>query len=297
LPSQKTIYIICGPTAVGKTSFAIKLAKALDTEIISADSRQCYRELNIGVAKPSVEELLSVPHHFINSHGIKDEVNAGAFEKYALESAAKIFWEKDSAVMVGGTGLYIKAFCEGMDEIPVADPDIRHQITLAYQEKGIEFLQKELAEKDPLFWQNAEQQNPQRLMRALEVLLSTGTSITSFQRGIKTRRAFNIKKIGLELPREQLYNQINTRVDKMIAEGLVNEVTALKEYKNINSLQTVGYKELFEYVDGRISLEQAITEVKTNTRHYAKRQMTWFRKDEEIEWFNANQVSIGDIVG
>ena len=283
---KKTVIIICGPTAVGKTSFAIQLAQLLNTEIISADSRQCYKELNIGVAKPSNEELESVQHYFINSHSIHDDVNAAVFEEYALAAADTIFQKHTTAVMVGGTGLYIKAFCEGMDAIPEIDKAVRQQVIDLYEANGIQYLQNELAEKDPEFWKDAEPQNPQRLMRALEVLLSTGRSIKTFQKGTKEQRPFNIIKVGLELPREQLYNQINTRVDEMIEQGLVDEVKSLLPYKNLNALQTVGYKEIFEYLDNKITLAEAVNNIKTNTRHYAKRQLTWFKKDADIEWIN-----------
>jgi len=283
---KKTVIIICGPTAVGKTSFAIQLAQLLNTEIISADSRQCYKELNIGVAKPSNEELQAVQHYFINSHSIHDDVNAAVFEEYALAAADTIFQKHTTAVMVGGTGLYIKAFCEGMDAIPEIDKAVRQQVIDLYEANGIQYLQNELAEKDPEFWKDAEPQNPQRLMRALEVLLSTGRSIKTFQKGTKEQRPFNIIKVGLELPREQLYNQINTRVDEMIEQGLVDEVKSLLPYKNLNALQTVGYKEIFEYLDNKITLAEAVNNIKTNTRHYAKRQLTWFKKDADIEWIN-----------
>lgn len=291
-----TIIIICGPTAVGKTAFAIQLARALQTEIISADSRQCYKEMNIGVAKPSVEELAEVPHWFINSHSIHEEVNAGIFEQYALNATAKIFKNHTTAVMVGGTGLYIKAFCEGMDEFPAINPLIRQKIIVDYETKGLEFLQKQIAEQDPDFWKVAEQQNPQRLMRALEVFLSTGKSVTAFRKGDKKKRPFNIIKIGLELPRHQLYEQINNRVDKMMQEGLLAEASALYEYKSLNALQTVGYKELFDYIDKQSSLQEAEEKIKINTRHYAKRQMTWFKKDNTIRWFNPRNVSAKDVL-
>ena len=291
-----TIIIICGPTAVGKTAFAIQLARALQTEIISADSRQCYKEMNIGVAKPSAEELAEVLHWFINSHSIHEEVNAGIFEQYALNATAKIFKNHTTAVMVGGTGLYIKAFCEGMDEFPAINPLIRQKIIVDYETMGLEFLQKQIAEQDPDFWKVAEQQNPQRLMRALEVFLSTGKSVTAFRKGDKKKRPFNIIKIGLELPRHQLYEQINNRVDKMMQEGLLAEASALYEYKSLNALQTVGYKELFDYIDKQSSLQEAEEKIKINTRHYAKRQMTWFKKDNTIRWFNPRNVSAKDVL-
>ncbi len=213
-------------------------------------------------------------------------MNAGVFEKYALNVADIIFEKHPVAVMVGGTGLYIKAFEEGMDEIPAVDAALRELIIDEYEVNGLEYLQNEVAEKDPAFWQTGERQNPQRLMRALEVVLSTGKSITTFRKGKKEQRSFKVIKIGLELPRQQLYNQINQRVDIMIEQGLPDEVESLKQYQNLNALQTVGYKELFAYFDGAVSLEEAVTNIKTNTRHYAKRQLTWFKKDENISWIN-----------
>ena len=284
--SSKTVIVICGPTAVGKTGTAIQLAQLLQTKIISADSRQCFRELNIGVAKPTEHELAAIPHFFINSHSVQEEVNAVVFEKYALATADAIFQNHSTAVMVGGTGLYIKAFCEGLDNIPAIDYTIRQQITDNYHQQGLAYLQTELKAKDPLFWEKAEQQNPQRLMRALEVLLSTGQSITNFRRGEKEERPFNIIKIGLDLPREKLYKHINDRVDAMIENGLVAEVQNLHSYKSLNALQTVGYAEIFEYLEGKKTLSQAIDDIKKNTRHYAKRQMTWFKKDTAIRWFS-----------
>jgi tRNA dimethylallyltransferase len=285
---KNTVFIICGPTAVGKTAVAIELAKLLKTDIISADSRQCFRELGIGVAKPTQAELAAVHHYFIDSHSIHDTVNAGVYEKYALESVEKIFKKSQAAVMVGGTGLYIKAFAEGIDEMPAIDPDIRLQISTAYQQEGIGYLQQNLAEKDPNFWLSAEQQNPQRLMRALEVYLSTGKSIATFRTNNKQQRPFEIVKIGLELPREELYDRINQRVDLMIAGGLVEEVQGLLTFKDNNALQTVGYCELFDYLANKTTLTEAIANIKTNTRRYAKRQMTWFKKDGEIAWYHPN---------
>jgi tRNA dimethylallyltransferase len=293
---QNTIIVICGPTAVGKTAIALQLAQLLQTEIISADSRQCFRELNIGVAKPSLEELSVVPHHFINSHSIYNEVNAGEFEKYALHATETIFQKCPVAIMVGGTGLYIKAFCNGMDEMPDINPEIRQKINSDYEENGLEYLQNEVAEKDPAFWKIAEQENPQRLMRALEVVLSSGKSVTTFRKGKKEDRPFNIVKVGLELPREQLYQQINHRVDVMIDQGLPDEVSELLPQRHVNALQTVGYRELFEFFDDKVSLQQAVTNIKTNTRHYAKRQMTWFKKEEEIAWLNPQNPSVFQLI-
>jgi tRNA dimethylallyltransferase len=285
-PAKKTCIIIAGPTAVGKTSASIALAQYFKTAIISADSRQCFKELDIGVAKPTNEQLRLVKHYFINSHSVKEDVNAGMFEQYALKAAAEIFADNDIALMVGGTGLYIKAFSEGMDNIPSASANLRSKIILNYQQHGLAWLQNEIKEKDPAWYAAGEIQNPQRMMRALEVIAETGKSILQFRDTKKTQRPFNIIKIGLELPRENLYANINSRVDEMISDGLEEEVQSLKPYRHLNALQTVGYKELFQYMDGEIDRSKAIDHIKRNTRHYAKRQLTWFKKDEAMHWFS-----------
>lgn len=281
---SKTCIIISGPTAVGKTALAIQLAKHFGTDIISADSRQCFRELNIGVAKPSPHELEEVKHYFINSHSIHEEVNAASFESYALAAVSEIFHKKDVAVMVGGTGLYIRSFVNGIDPVSETDPIIRAQIIRDYETKGLEWLQQQLQAHDPLFYSKGEMQNPQRMMRALEVKRSTGKSIFEFHTKPRQQRDFKIIPIGLDIPREQLYRRINQRVDMMMETGLLSEVESLLPYKSLNALQTVGYRELFEYFTGSISLADAVEKIKTNTRHYAKRQLTWFRRDETIRW-------------
>lgn len=285
-PAKKIVIIICGPTAVGKTAVAIELAKHFQTEIISADSRQCFKELNIGVARPSINELQQVKHHFIASHSIQEDVNAVVFEKFALQKTNELFQQHDVIVMVGGTGLYLKAFSEGLDSIPEIDSVIRQNIIHNYETKGMEWLQQEVKQKDPAFYSTGEIQNPQRMMRALEVMESTGQSIVSFRKGAKAKRDFAIINIGLELPKGELHLNINTRTDKMIETGLLNEVKGLMLYKTLNALQTVGYKELFEHLDGEISFPDAVEQIKTNTRQYAKRQMTWFKKDKSINWFH-----------
>jgi tRNA dimethylallyltransferase len=287
---NKTVVIICGSTAVGKTSVAITLAKYFNAEIISADSRQCFKELNIGVARPSKEELAEVPHHFIASHSINENINAAFFGQYALQKVDELFQKHDVVIMVGGTGLYIKAFADGLDEIPQVNESTREKIILDYNEKGLTWLQNEIKEKDPQFFAAGEIQNPQRLVRALEVVESTGRSILDFRKNTKATRDFKIMKIGLVLPKEQLHHNINRRVDKMIEYGLVEEVRALIPYKQSNALQTVGYAEIFEYLAAKISLTAAIDEIKKNTRQYSKRQMTWFKKDASITWFSPNQV-------
>ena len=293
---QYTVFIIVGPTAVGKTSFAIKLAQQLNTKIISADSRQCYKELNIGVAKPNDDELKKVHHYFINSHSIEEDVNAGSFEQYALQAVEEIFKTQSNAVMVGGTGLYIKSFCEGMDDMPNVPEKIRNEIIQLYKTHGLSWLQQEVEKKDFAFWKIAEQQNPQRLMRALEIVEATGKSILDFRQNKKAERDFNIVKIGLNLTKEELYRNINTRVDAMINDGLLDEVQSLNQYRRLNALQTVGYNELFNYMDGNCSFDKAIENIKINTRHYAKRQLTWFKKDQTIHWFSATKISLEEVL-
>ncbi len=290
LAKNKTVIIIAGPTAVGKTALAIELARHFNTEIISADSRQCFKELNIGVARPSEDELRQVKHHFIASHSIHEEVTAATFEEYALQKVNELFLLHDVVVMVGGTGLYIKAFCEGLDSIPAIDPAIRQQVMKGYEEKGLPWLQEKIRQRDSLFFEKGEIQNPQRLMRALEVVEATGQSIFSFRNKDKVKRDFTIIKIGLEIQKEELHRNIHTRVDKMIGAGLVEEVRSLLPYRHLNALQTVGYAELFEYIDGSVSLEKAAEKIKAATRQYAKRQLTWFRKDAAIKWFEPQQV-------
>jgi tRNA dimethylallyltransferase len=294
---QKTVIIITGPTAVGKTATAIHIAKHFQTEIISADSRQCFKELNIGVARPSRQELELVQHHFIASHSIQEEVTAAVFEQYALEKTNQLFKKHDVVIMAGGTGLYIKAFCEGLDKIPVIDASVRDRILKEYAAKGLIWLQTEIQIKDPAFYTAGEIQNPQRMMRALEVVESTGRSIISFLGNEKTRRDFTIIKIGLSLPKEELHQRIHARVDRMMEAGLIDEVRGLLPYRHVNALQTVGYTELFDYLDGAIPLEKAIEKIKINTRQYAKRQMTWFKKDTAIKWVPAmDPIDVGDIL-
>ncbi|MGN6164314.1 MAG: tRNA (adenosine(37)-N6)-dimethylallyltransferase MiaA [Flavisolibacter sp.] len=295
--SSKTVIIIAGPTAVGKTSVAIEVAKHFNTEIISADSRQCYKELNIGVARPSTQELTAVNHYFIASHSIHQKVNAATFENYALQKAGEIFQKNDVVVMVGGTGLYIKAFTEGMDEIPEVPEGLHDQIILDYKSNGLEWLQQQVEENDPAFYKVGEIQNPQRLMRALEVNIATGRSMLSFRKGEKAKRNFNVIKIALELPKDELHRNINNRVDQMLEHGLEEEVRSLFPYQQLNALQTVGYKELFRHFNGEKTLWQAIEEIKKNTRQYAKRQMTWFKKDKEFTWAQPDVKDVMKLIG
>jgi tRNA dimethylallyltransferase len=289
-PNQKSVIIIIGPTASGKTALAIDIAGHFQTEIISADSRQCYEELTIGVARPSEDELQQVKHHFIATHSIHDEVTAVAFEQYALAKTKELFNAQDVVLMVGGTGLYIKAFCEGLDTIPAIEEQTRTKIISDYEKHGMEWLENELRQKDPDFFRVGEIRNPQRMMRALEVVESTGQSILAFRNGKKAERDFNIIKIGIDIPKEELHERISRRTDQMMENGLLEEVKSLLPYKHLNALQTVGYKELFEHLDQKVSLEKAIERIKTNTRQYAKRQLTWFRKDKDISWISAPQM-------
>ncbi|MBX3239549.1 MAG: tRNA (adenosine(37)-N6)-dimethylallyltransferase MiaA [Chitinophagaceae bacterium] len=283
---NKTCVIIVGPTASGKTALSLRLAEHYGTEIISADSRQCYRELNIGVAKPSTAELNRIRHYFINSHSIQQEVNAGTFEGYALEAVNNIFQKQDMAVMVGGTGLYIKAFCEGLDRMPEINESIRADIRKQYEAFGIDWLQQMVQQHDPLYYSQGEILNPQRMLRALEVKMSAGRSIVELQSERPVDRSFKIIKIGVELSREQVYDNINRRVGSMMDMGLLDEVKSLGAYRHLNALQTVGYSELYEFLDGKITLEKAVEDIRKNTRHYAKRQLTWFNRDEDIHWFH-----------
>ncbi len=268
---------------------AIRLAKLFNTSVISADSRQCYKEISIGTAKPSQEELAAVPHYFIDSHSIREEVNAGMYEKLALQYCQEIFKSSDVAIMCGGTGLYIRAFAEGIDDMPEIPAAVRQAIMARYEAEGLSWLQEEIQRRDPAFYAIAEVQNPARLLRALEVLETTGKSISTFRTSIKRQRDFRIIKTAITLPKELLHENINKRVDLMAAAGLVEEVKSVLPYRNHNALRTVGYTEIFDYLDGKLSLEQALEDIKVHTRQYAKRQLTWFRKDKDYTWFDSRE--------
>lgn len=288
---DKTLIVIVGPTAIGKTALAITIANTLNTEIISADSRQFFKEMEIGTAKPSNEELDAAPHHFINSHGIKDFFSTGDFEVSALKVIDDIFSRKDQAIMVGGSGLYINAVLNGLDELPQTDLDIREMLNQRLKQEGLASIQAELARLDPEYYAVVDQSNPQRVIRGLEFILSTGKKLSSFQSRTKKVRPFKVVKIGLNKDRAALYRQIDLRVDQMMAKGLLEEVKSLLPFRGYNALKTVGYAELFDYLDGEISLEAAIDKLKQNTRRFAKRQLTWFRRDEEIRWFEPDQTT------
>lgn len=287
--SDKVLIVIAGPTAIGKTELAIKIAKHFQTEIISADSRQFYREMEIGTAKPSSEELAAVKHHFINSLSIKDDFSVGDFEEQGLETLEGIFKNHGFAVLVGGSGLFIKAITEGFDILPKADVELRAELNLLFENEGIRPLQDKLKLLDPEYYKEVDLNNPQRMIRALEVSISSGKPFSSFRSKHHTNRPFKTIKIGLNIDREQLYNRINLRVDQMVKAGLIEEVSSLLPYRALNALNTVGYSEIFDAFDKKISFDQAIENIKQNTRRFAKRQLTWFRKDSGINWFGPQE--------
>ena len=286
---DKTLVVIAGPTAVGKTDLAISVAKKLKTQIISADSRQFFREMEIGTAKPSASALEDVPHHFINSHSILEEYDAAQFAIDALAKIQDIFKQEDECILCGGSGLYIKAVCEGFDDIPEIPQDVRATLTSSYEANGLPWLQDEMRRLDPEYFVLIDQQNPHRLIRALEVRIGTGKSLSSYFGNKKAVHEFAILKIGLELPRDLLYERIDTRMDMMIAEGLFEEARNLLPFRSHHALQTVGYKEIFDYLDGLYDKDEAIRLLKRNSRRYAKRQLTWFKKDKEFVWFDARK--------
>jgi tRNA dimethylallyltransferase len=288
---NKTLIVILGPTAVGKTAMAINIARQFNTEIISADSRQFYRELNIGVASPSPDELSAAKHHFIGNLSIHDDYNVSKYETEALQCLEEIFKTKDTAVLVGGSGLYIDAVCKGIDELPDPEVSLREEIKHLFQQEGVEALRSQLRILDPVYYNEVDLANPKRLMRAIEVCLTTGKTYSSLRINHQLQRPFHIIKIGLTREREELYNNINRRVDLMIENGLLDEVKGLQDFKGLNALNTVGYKELFAYLEDECSLTTALEKIKVNSRRYAKRQLTWFRRYEEIFWFDAQNTT------
>ncbi|MBN2745789.1 MAG: tRNA (adenosine(37)-N6)-dimethylallyltransferase MiaA [Bacteroidales bacterium] len=288
--AKNTLIVIAGPTAVGKTETAIKLAKYFKTEIISFDSRQFYGALKIGTAVPSETELKQVKHHFIGQLQLADYYNVSKFENEALRLLTQLFKSKKTVVAVGGSGLYINALCHGIDDLPDASANLRDKINNDYNMFGLEWLQNQVKELDPDYFSIVDTKNPKRLLRALEVCLTTGKTFTEQRTAIKKERDFNIIKIALNLPRTELFDRINRRVDLMMKEGLLEEVRSVYPFKDLNSLKTVGYKELFDYLNGQVELEDAIEKIKTNTRRYAKRQIMWFKKDLDYKWFNPNDI-------
>ncbi len=283
--AEKHLIVVCGPTASGKTKLAITIAKHFNAEIFSADARQFYREMNIGTAKPTAEELGEVQHHFINNLSIHDEYTAGKFEQEVMEQLEVYFQTKSVAVLCGGSGLFIRAVCEGLED----KTEISETIREAVRALSLEEMQAKLLELDPEFYASVDIQNPRRLTRALEVILSSGQKMSAQHTGAKKNRPFSTHIIGTELPRDILYHQINQRVDQMIAEGLEAEATSLYPFRTLQPLQTVGYREWFDFIEEKQSREKTIELIKQNTRHYAKRQITWFNKTEHLKWFHPNQ--------
>lgn len=294
---MKTNYLISivGPTAIGKTSLSIALAKHFESTIISSDSRQFYKEMHIGTAVPNDSELKEVPHYFIQNRSIFEDYSVGDFERDAILKLEELFRKNNVVIMVGGSGLYVNAVLNGLDDFPDIDSNIRSQLKSEIQEKGIAFLQEQLKKLDLETYQKIELENPQRLIRALEVCIGTNKPYSSFLNSKKNLRNFKTIKIGLTAPREIVYDRINQRVDIMIQNGLLKEAQDLWKYKDLNALQTVGYRELFSYFDGDFTLDFAISEIKKNTRRFAKRQVTWFKKDTEIQWFDFEE-SVENII-
>ena len=282
---RKRLIVIVGATGSGKTDLSIGIAEHFGAPIISTDSRQFYRGMAIGTAQPSREQMARVEHHLVDCLDVSEEFNCGAYERVALERLAELFAEYDTVVAVGGSGLYIKALCEGMDDLPDASPELREELTLRLKNEGLVSLAEQLRELDPDYYEKVDRCNPQRVLRALEVCLTVGKPYSSLRSGATKSRDFEIVKVGIDLPREELYDRINRRVDMMIAEGLEQEARTMLPHRNLNALQTVGYSEMFDYFDGTISCEEAIELIKRNSRRYAKRQMTWFRRDKDICWF------------
>ncbi|MDN3595137.1 tRNA (adenosine(37)-N6)-dimethylallyltransferase MiaA [Zunongwangia endophytica] len=284
--NNKILISVVGPTAIGKTALGIHIANYFDTEIISADSRQFFKEMNIGTAVPSPEELSAAKHHFIQQISIEDQYSVGDFEKEAISKLTELFLNHDVVVMVGGSGLYIKSVIEGLDNFPDINPEIRKKLNKILAKEGLQPLQRKLQNLDPEYYANADIENPHRIIRALEICIGTGKKFSSFRNQKKSQRNFKTIEIGLTADRQIIYDRINQRVDLMMQAGLLEEAKNLYPKKHLNALNTVGYKELFSYLDNEIELDFAISEIKKNTRRFAKRQLTWFRKNDNIHWFD-----------
>lgn len=286
---SKTLIVILGPTGVGKTDLSIKIAQHFNTVISSSDSRQVYREMSIGTAVPEKEQLEAVKHHFIHTHSIHDYFSSWECEQQTINLLSGLYKEKDEVLLVGGSMMYIDAICNGSDEIPTIDPDLRNKIVERAQNEGIESLRMQLKQLDPVFYNQVDLKNTKRVIHAVEVCLMSGKPYSELRTNTRKTRDFNIIKIGLNRDRAELYSRINSRVDLMMKEGLFEEAQTLFEYRHYNSLNTVGYKELFEHFEGKIDLEKAVELIKRNSRRYAKRQLSWFRRDDEIQWFHPDQ--------
>ena len=284
--SDKTLIVLTGPTAVGKTAVSLDIAKHFGIPVFNADSRQIFKELRIGTARPTETEMQEVKHYFVGTLGIEDYYSASLYEQQVLELLDKEFQSHDYALLSGGSMMYIDAVCDGIDDIPTIDDQTRETMKRRLKEEGLEALVEELRRLDPDYYEIVDRQNPRRVVHALEICVMTGKTYTSFRKRSKKERPFRIIKIGLDRPREELYLRINARVDKMMSDGLLDEVKALYPKKELNALNTVGYKELFDYLDGRWPLEEAVERIKGNTRRYARKQLTWYKKDEQIRWFH-----------
>lgn len=284
-PQNSVLLVITGPTAIGKTAMAIRMARHYHTEIISADSRQFYRELKIGTAAPTHEELQLATHHFVGNLSLDQYYNVSMFEQDALRVLERIYQKQNIAIMSGGSGLYIDAVCRGIDEMPDIAPEVREKINKKFQTEGIEYFHEYLKNADPEYFAIVDKNNPNRLKRAVEVCMSTGKTFTSFRKKAQKPRNFKIIRIGLNLPRAELHSRISRRTDSMIANGLVEEVKSLVPYRHLNALNTVGYKEIFDFLDKKVTLEKAIEKIKTNSRRYARRQLTWLNRYDDLRWF------------
>ena len=287
--TNKELIVIAGPTAIGKTALSIEIAEMLKTEIISADSRQIYKELNIGTAVPSSDELKRIKHHFIQNISIYDYYNASKYEDDVNHLLEKLFRKYDKVILCGGSGMYIDAVCKGIDQLPEIDPALRSKIQLQYEHEGLESLLEELIKRDPASFNKIDLDNPKRVQKALEISIATGKPYSSFLTSPEKKRPYRIKKIALDMKREELYERINARVINMMERGLAEEAKLFYPYRKNNALNTVGYKEMFLHFDGQLSLDEAITKIQSNTRNYARKQLTWFRKDKNISWFHPEE--------
>jgi len=290
MQNKKKLIVIVGPTAIGKTSLSVSLAKHFNCEILSADSRQFYKEMEVGTAKPTPSEMDGVPHHFVNNLSIHENYTAGQFEIDAIKKLNQLYQKDDYAILVGGSGLFVNAVCFGLDDIP-GNSEIRNQLIKEFETHGIENLQEQVKVIDPVYYATADVKNPHRLMRALEVFKTSGKTYSSFRNKQTKQRTFNIVWVGLNRPREEVYNNINKRVDIMLEKGLLHEVTKLESFKNLSPLKTVGYQEFYPLTQSKPELKEAIEKVKQNTRRFAKRQITFFRKNESVKWFKPSEIS------